>query len=161
MILFANSRLGELSDTIGSLRYTSYEDGLEEMRKKYPSLADGGMHDASSSDSDGGDSIASSISGEQGETSAGGSNHPGRARGTSSSNDDTKKQIMLRDRLRISRPLFSKADFLGEVRLFLSTNFFVMRAFFLTVDSRLHLIRISPCSAQWTKLMPMLQLELS
>lgn len=31
-----------------------------------------------------------------------------------SSNDETKKQIALRDRMRISRPMFQKADFLGE-----------------------------------------------
>ena len=66
IVLFANSRLGELSDTIGSLHYSGEDQ--EEMRKKIPSLADGGMHQLSSSDSDGADSdqtAASSFSGEQ------------------------------------------------------------------------------------------------
>ena len=115
VILFANSRLGELSDTIGSLRYSSYEDGQEEMRRTHPALADGGMHQLSSSDSDGGESgvisedSSTSIMSEQG-----GLKGTRNIRKSDSSKDETKKQIMLRDRLRISRPMFVKADFLGE-----------------------------------------------
>lgn len=115
-ILFANSRLGELSDTIGSLRYSSYEDGQEEMNKKYPRLADGGMHQLSSSDSDGGESgvvSSSSLSGDQGDDNVRNSSAR-RIFKSDSSKDETRKQIMLRDRLRISRPMFQKADFLGE-----------------------------------------------
>ena len=115
-ILFANSRLGELSDTIGSLRYSSYEDGQEEMNKKYPRLADGGMHQLSSSDSDGGESgvvSSSSLSGDLGDDNIGNSSAR-RIFKSDSSKDETRKQIMLRDRLRISRPMFQKADFLGE-----------------------------------------------
>ena len=115
VILFANSRLGELSDTIGSLRF-SQEDGQGDMRKQYPSL-NGGMHQLSSSDSDGGDSDAgivstSSMSDERDyDLGSKVSRHISKS---DSSKDETKKQIMLRDRLRISRPMFQKADFLGE-----------------------------------------------
>lgn len=114
MILFANSRLGELSDTIGCLRYSSNEDG--EMRRKTPSLAESGMHQLSSSDSDDGDSVPSSSSSVADEEEDGMDN-PGdcgnrRLRKIDSS--ETKKQLVLRDRMRISKPLFQKADFLGE-----------------------------------------------
>ncbi|KAL7542428.1 hypothetical protein ACHAXR_011769 [Thalassiosira sp. AJA248-18] len=109
VILFANSRLGELSDTIGSLRYSSYEDGQEEMRKRYPSLADGGMHQLSSSEDDSGMSCASSVQND--DLGGNGDHHIFKS---DSSKDETKNQIMLRDRLRISRPMFQKADFLGE-----------------------------------------------
>ena len=110
VVLFANSRLGELSDTIGSLHYSSYEDDQEEMRKKYPSLVDGGMHQLSSSDSDGASTV-SSFSGEQDDNM----DLDGNVRRLKSdTSSETKKQIMLRDRLRISKPMFQKADFLGE-----------------------------------------------
>lgn len=115
VVLFANARLGELSDTIGSLHYSSYEDDQEEMRKKYPSLIDGGMHQLSSSDSDGADSCQSTVSLYSGDQE----NNPdnlssSHRRLKSDTSYDTKKQIMLRDRLRISKPMFQKADFLGE-----------------------------------------------
>lgn len=117
VILFANSRLGELSDTIGSLRYSSNEDGLDEMRRKSPSLAEVGMHQLSSSDSDDDDSGPSSASSLADEQEDGfGDNGNRRLRKIDSS--ETKKQLVLRDRLRISKPLFQKADFLG--RTFLS-----------------------------------------
>ena len=109
VVLFANARLGELSDTIGSLHYSSYEDDQEEMRKKYPSLIDGGMHQLSSSDSDGADSGQSTVSDDNLDDLA--SSH---RRLKSDTSYETKKQIMLRDRLRISKPMFQKADFLGE-----------------------------------------------
>ena len=113
VILFANSRLGELSDTIGSLRYSSYEDGQEEMRKNYPSLADSGMHQLSSSEDD---SCASSSSDERALNRPNDDHH--HILKSDSSRDETtkqtRKQIVLRDRLRISKPLFQKADFLGE-----------------------------------------------
>lgn len=113
VILFANSRLGELSDTIGSLRYSSNEDGLDEMRRKSPSLAEVGMHQLSSSDSDDDDSGPSSASSLADEQEDGfGDNGNRRLRKIDSS--ETKKQLVLRDRLRISKPLFQKADFLGE-----------------------------------------------
>lgn len=113
MILFANSRLGELSDTIGSLRYSSNEDGQDEMRRKSPSLAEVGMHQLSSSDSDDEDSGPSSASSLADEQEDGiGDNGNRRLRKIDSS--ETKKQLVLRDRLRISKPLFQKADFLGE-----------------------------------------------
>ena len=105
MILFANSRLGELSDTIGSLRYSSYE----ESHKEYPSLADGGMHHLSSSDTDGDSGIvscASMSSDERHQTRLEEDldvNRDNRTFKSDSSKDETKKQIMLRDRLRISR----------------------------------------------------------
>lgn len=113
VILFANSRLGELSDTIGSLRYSSYEDGQEEMR---PSLADGGIHESSSSD-DGDSAIlscASSTSQNRMEDRLEDNRGDRRTFKSDPSNDETKKQIILRDRLRCSRPMFQKADFLGE-----------------------------------------------
>ena len=106
--LFANSRLGELSDTIGSLRYSSF-DGQD--IKKYPAL-DSGLHlDSSSEDTSGILSWASSSSdeleGDEIEKSAyvnkSDSDDP---------DEETKRQINLRDRLRISRPLFQKGDFL-------------------------------------------------
>lgn len=123
VILFANSRLGELSDTIGSLRYSSYEDGREEIRK-YPSLADGGIHQLSSSED--GEDDSGIISCDDASSSCSlpetthlddglddnGDHH--RLFKSDSSNDETKKQIALRDRMRISRPMFQKADFLGE-----------------------------------------------
>ncbi|KAL7552470.1 hypothetical protein ACHAWF_015723 [Thalassiosira exigua] len=130
VILFANSRLGELSDTIGSLRYASYEDGQEEMRKKYPSLADGGISNATctrsfdyvhqlSSSEDGDSGLASDASLSSDDMPA--RNQPDddadedrRSVFKRESREDTRKQIILRDRLRISRPMFQKADFLGE-----------------------------------------------
>ena len=122
IILFANSKLGELSDTIGSLTYSTFEDDQEEMRKKFPTLADGGMHQLSSSDSDNNadsdQSVASSYS--DGELDSNGNlvnaaELKGRHRriNTDSSNE-TRKQIIMRDRLRISKPVFQKADFLGD-----------------------------------------------
>ena len=79
----------------------------------------------SSSDSDGGDSAASLLSFGDEEEGIGGQSSrnnlqlngsDGIQRGSRGhpSNDETKKQIMLRDRLRISRPMFMKADFLGD-----------------------------------------------
>jgi len=97
-----------LSDTIGSLRYSSF-DGQD--IKKYPAL-DGGLHlDSSSEDTSGVLSWASSSSdeleGDEIEKSAyvnkSDSDDP---------DEETKRQINLRDRLRISRPLFQKGDFL-------------------------------------------------
>lgn len=115
IVLFANSRLGELCNTIGNLHYSSYEDDQEEMRKKYPSLADGGIHQLSSSDSDGADSGQSTVSSFSGEQDDNPDNLVGNLqRLKSDTSYETKKQIMLRDRLRISKPMFQKADFLGE-----------------------------------------------
>lgn len=123
MILFANSRLGELSDTLGSLRYSSYEESHTE----YPSLADGGMHHLSSSDSDG--DVAKPASCLSGASSSSDEQcahnrqqeeeldvHRGDGHTFKSDlfNDETKRQILLRDRLRIRRPMFQKADFLGD-----------------------------------------------
>lgn len=125
VILFANSRLGELSDTIGSLRYSSYE----ESPKEYPladggmSLADGGMHHLSSSDSDGDSGIVSGASFSSDEQCLENNQqqeqldaHQGHSHTHKSDmfNDEIKKQILLRDRLRIRRKLFEKADFLGD-----------------------------------------------
>ncbi|KAL7491615.1 hypothetical protein ACHAWT_000904 [Skeletonema menzelii] len=107
VILFANSRLGELSDTIGCLRYSSYEDGQDD-RKAHPHLADGGIHQLSSSDEeDGGGHHASDAS----------SSSDGEAQNldiTIEQDAATRRQIMMRDRMRMMRPLFQKADFLGE-----------------------------------------------
>jgi hypothetical protein len=121
IILFANARLGELSDTIGSLRYSSYEEGNQNVRRTFPNLDDGGIHPCSSSDDDEGDSISCASSEE---------NHHGQAQfdqsdresrhhryESDSSNEKgiaTKRQLVMRDRLRINRPLFQKAGFLGE-----------------------------------------------
>lgn len=107
VILFANSRLGELSDTIGCLRYSSYEDGQDD-RKAHPHLADGGIHQLSSSDEeDGGGHHASDAS----------SSSDGEAQHldiTVEQDAATRRQIIMRDRMRMTRPLFQKADFLGE-----------------------------------------------
>ena len=107
VILFANSRLGELSDTIGCLRYSSYEDEQDE-RKAHPHLADGGIHQLSSSDEeDGGGHHASDAS----------SSSDGEAQNldiTIEQDASTRRQIIMRDRMRMMRPLFQKADFLGE-----------------------------------------------
>ena len=107
VILFANSRLGELSDTIGCLRYSSYEDGQDD-RNAHPHLADGGIHQLSSSDEeDGGGHHASDAS----------SSSDGEAQNldiTIEQDATTRRQIIMRDRMRIMRPLFQKADFLGE-----------------------------------------------
>jgi len=107
VILFANSRLGELSDTIGCLRYSSYEDGQDD-RKAHPHLADGGIHQLSSSDEeDGGGHHASDAS----------SSSDGEAQNldiTIEQDAATRRQIITRDRMRMMRPLFQKADFLGE-----------------------------------------------
>lgn len=121
MFLIRCAGIGELSDTIGSLRYSSYEDGHEEMRKRYPSLADGGLHQFSSSEEDSGIiSGASSMSSpplnrldDEDDDDFVDVGNP-RAFENDSSKDETKKQLMIRDRLRISQPMFQKADFLGE-----------------------------------------------
>lgn len=124
VILFANSRLGELSDTIGSLRYSSYD---ESRHKEYPNLADGGLHHMSSSGSDGDSGMVScaSLSSDEGRPRNGwegelDGDRDERAFEKDSSKEETRKQIRLRDRLRISRPMFQKADFLGEDFLLLS-----------------------------------------
>ena len=122
IILFANSKLGELSDTIGSLTYSTFEDDQEEMRKKFPTLADGGMHQLSSSDSDNNaDSDQSVASDEDGELNSDGNlvnaaelQHGRHRRINTDSSNETRKQIIMRDRLRISKPVFQKADFLGD-----------------------------------------------
>ncbi|KAL7454959.1 hypothetical protein ACHAWC_009518, partial [Mediolabrus comicus] len=107
VILFANSRLGELSDTIGCLRYSSYEDEQDE-RKAHPHLADGGIHQLSSSDEeDGGGHHASDTS----SSSDGGAQNLDI---TIEQDASTRRQIIMRDRMRMMRPLFQKADFLGE-----------------------------------------------
>ena len=107
VILFANSRLGELSDTIGCLRYSSYEDEQDD-RKAHPHLADGGIHQLSSSDEeDGGGHHASDAS----------SSSDGEAQNLDTTIEQdaaTRRQIIMRDRMRMMRPLFQKADFLGE-----------------------------------------------
>jgi hypothetical protein len=107
VILFANSRLGELSDTIGSLRYASYEGDNAEVRTKYPHLDDGGMHENSSSDDEEGDiySCASSSSGEQHRRNGLDDSEHLSARDRAYQNDSsnkrnasTRRQIVLRDR---------------------------------------------------------------
>lgn len=123
IILFANSKLGELSDTIGSLTYSTFEDDQEEMRKKFPTLADGGMHQLSSSDSDNNadsdQSVASSYSDGELDSNVNLGNaadlqHGRHRRINTDSSNETRKQIIMRDRLRISKPVFQKADFLGD-----------------------------------------------
>lgn len=114
VILFTNSRLGELSDTIGSLRYSSNEDGHDEMRRKPPSLVEVGMHQLSSSDSDDRDSGQSSASSLADEQEYAASNRGDKDHRRKIDSSETKKQLVMRDRLRISKPLFQKADFLGE-----------------------------------------------
>ena len=49
--LFAHARMGELADTVGSLRFPSYDDGKNGNKGDYP-LSDGGMHPSASSSSD-------------------------------------------------------------------------------------------------------------
>lgn len=51
VLLFAQARLGELSDTVGSLRFPSDETADERRGFDYP-LAEGGMHPSSSSSDD-------------------------------------------------------------------------------------------------------------
>jgi hypothetical protein len=121
IILFANSRLGELSDTIGSLRYSSYEEGNQSVRRAFPNLDDGGIHPCSSSDDDEGDSISCASSEENHHEQAQFDQSDREKRHnryeSDSSNEKgiaTKRQLVVRDRLRISRPLFQKAGFLGE-----------------------------------------------
>lgn len=121
IILFANSRLGELSDTIGSLRYSSYEEGNRNVRRTFPNLDDGGLHPCSSSDDDEG-SISCASSDEDTrhrqmlfDRSDRDKQH--QRYQSDSSNEKgttTKRQLVIRDRLRLSRPLFQKAGFLGE-----------------------------------------------
>jgi hypothetical protein len=107
VILFANSRLGELSDTIGCLRYSSYEDGQDD-RNAHPNFADGGIHQLSSSDEeDGGGHHAS----DESLSSDGEAQHLDI---TIEQDAATRRQIIMRDRMRMTRPLFQKADFLGE-----------------------------------------------
>ena len=112
IILFANSRLGELSDSIGSL---SYEEGSQAVRKSFPNLDDGGMHPYSSSDDDEGEDLISSDedNSRQAELDRCEIDHK---RNDSSNEKDAamRRQLAVRDRLRISRPLFQKAGFLGE-----------------------------------------------
>ena len=122
IILFANSRLGELSDTIGSLRYSSYEENNRDVCRSYPRLDDGGMHPCSSSDEEErDDDNISCVSSDEGnsKTRFGHNDRDKRHhryRSDSSNEKDaaTKRQLTIRDRLRISRPLFQKAGFLGE-----------------------------------------------
>ena len=100
--LFANSRLGELSDTIGSLRYSSFEG----------QAPDGGLHlDSSSEDTSGILSWASSSSDELDGDEIEKSAYVNKS-DSDDPDEETKRQINLRDRLRISRPLFQKGDFL-------------------------------------------------
>lgn len=49
--LFAHARMGELADTVGSLRFPSYDDGTIGNKRDYP-LSDGGIHPSASSSSD-------------------------------------------------------------------------------------------------------------
>ena len=49
--LFAHARMGELADTVGSLRFPSYDDGRNGNKGEYP-LSDGGIHPSASSSSD-------------------------------------------------------------------------------------------------------------
>ena len=49
--LFAHARMGELADTVGSLRFPSYDDGTIGNKGDYP-LSDGGIHPSASSSSD-------------------------------------------------------------------------------------------------------------
>ncbi len=49
--LFAHARMGELADTVGSLRFPSYDDGINGNKGDYP-LSDGGIHPSASSSSD-------------------------------------------------------------------------------------------------------------
>ena len=121
IILFANSRLGELSDTIGSLRYSSYEDGNQEFRRSFPNLDDGGIHPCSSSDDDEGDDVSYLSSDDenrkrQAQYDQTDEDHKKQHKRYSSNEKDaaTKRQLVYRDRLRVSRPLFMKAGFLGE-----------------------------------------------
>ena len=46
--LFAHARMGELADTVGSLRFPSYDDGTFGNKGDYP-LSDGGIHPSASS----------------------------------------------------------------------------------------------------------------
>jgi hypothetical protein len=46
--LFAHARMGELADTVGSLRFPSYDDGTVGNKGDYP-LSDGGIHPSASS----------------------------------------------------------------------------------------------------------------
>ena len=124
IILFANTRLGELSDTIGSLRYFSYEEGNQDVRRTFPNLDDGGIHPCSSSDDDEGDNISCTSSDEdnhhhiQAHFDHSDREHERHRRHQSDSSNEkdaaTKRQLVVRDRLRIGRPLFQKAGFLGE-----------------------------------------------
>ena len=124
IILFANTRLGELSDTIGSLRYSSYEEGNQDVRRTFPNLDDGGIHPCSSSDDDEGDNISCASSDEDNQHhmqvhfDQSDREHKRHHRHQSDSSNEkdaaTKRQLAVRDRFRIGRPLFQKAGFLGE-----------------------------------------------
>eukprot|EP00804_Cyclotella_cryptica_P014024 CCRYP_002501-RB/>CCRYP_002501-RB protein AED:0.04 eAED:0.04 QI:76/1/1/1/0.85/0.75/8/589/1746 len=124
IILFANTRLGELSDTIGSLRYSSYEEGNHDVRRRFPNLDDGGMHPYSSSEDEEGDEVSCASSSDDGSQQVQTNFDQGNRANTrhqryqsDSSNEKeaaTKRQLLMRDRHRITKPLFQKAGFLGE-----------------------------------------------
>ena len=50
--LFAHARMGELADTVGSLRFPSYDDGINGNKGDGYPLSDGGIHPSASSSSD-------------------------------------------------------------------------------------------------------------
>jgi hypothetical protein len=124
IILFANTRLGELSDTIGSLRYSSYDEGNHDVRRRFPNLDDGGMHPYSSSEDEEDDEVSCASSSDDGSHHAQPNsdqsdrvNKRHQRYQSDSSNEKeavTKRQLLMRDRLRINKPLFQKAGFLGE-----------------------------------------------
>jgi hypothetical protein len=124
IILFANTRLGELSDTIGSLRYSSYDEGNHDVRRRFPNLDDGGMHPYSSSEDEEDDEVSCASSSDDGSHHAQPNsdqsdrvNKRHQRYQSDSSNEKeavTKRQLLMRDRLRINKPLLQKAGFLGE-----------------------------------------------
>lgn len=128
--LFTHSRMGELTDTIGSLRFPC--DGIEIGNRDEHQLSDGGIHHASSSSEDeisissGDDEInnvnnAPRFQGRQGRIN-------GRIRrkeileATLLKPDDraTFEQLNLAEQLRLHRPIFRSDQVLGDDFLLLS-----------------------------------------
>mmetsp|Transcript_62977 Transcript_62977/g.186007 ORF Transcript_62977/g.186007 Transcript_62977/m.186007 type:complete len:1313 (-) Transcript_62977:828-4766(-) len=146
--LFAHSRMGELAETIGSLRFPA-ESGYGESRLDHP-LSDGGMHPSASSSSDDGmrgrsfSWSSSSDDGQENKTpvlsrarqgdGSGGSLSAASmsnahssakrrrgSRGKPRSDNPARRKIEQSERLRQQRPMFQRSDqVVGEDFLLLS-----------------------------------------
>jgi len=125
VMLFANSQMGQLSDTIGSLRFPS-----DDQNYSGQSLSDVGMHSSSSSSSDGIRNSDGWYESEEEEEEEGDINcheiieevpcNQKSHKKSFETNGSLTQQILHNEQLRISRPMFQRSDIFGEDFLLLS-----------------------------------------